>query len=208
MLGTWLAAWAVMKGLFGATPIQSLAPAESGYSNWGMNLHNTIFDYFVPQLFTGTLIVSAGTFALAPLITRRRYRAKDLGLLTTGSMLAPLGGFVLLPILFSISGTQVTYYSQIFGFIGDFYSMFGTDLFTRSFALMYWFILPLLLAAVAVPCIIESGHWMWAKVLPPRWKEKGQKVRDYIVRRGYMTRAADQFDDAPDTAAPEEVSPT
>ncbi|HMF29958.1 MAG TPA: hypothetical protein VKK79_00980, partial [Candidatus Lokiarchaeia archaeon] len=188
MLGTWVAAWGVVKGFFGASTITNLLPAASGYPNWNLTLHNNIFDFFGPDFFIGTLIVALAMFALIPAITSQRYRAKHLALASLGMALVPLMGVLLFPILFLISGAPVTYYGQILSFAGVIYSLVPTGIYAGTYQILIWFAIPVIIAGVGAPCAVEGGYWIWKKVIPRSWQEYGASFTTRI--RGIFCRNA------------------
>jgi len=165
LLGPWLLAWLMAKGFFGSPDITILNP---GYNRpyggasfpWTDTIRNNLFDFFVPDFFIGTFLFGLLAFLIVLCLPKAASSKGRIFSAMLGTIMVPLAALVVYPVLFIVGSAPASYWPQIASAIS---LLYHTDL----IKLMYWYFLPLFIAAFATFLGTDFAKWIWLKVIPP-----------------------------------------
>src|SRR5271157_1164086 len=164
VIGTWVSAWVVQQGYFGAPGITSLNP---GYDRpaggvsfpWSETRQNNLYTFFSPTFFLGNLVtgfVAAIIVLSLPKAVSQRGRVFAA---LVGAVLVPFSIYLICPVLFIVGSAPASYWQEIAAIPGLLYNAGLVKLF-------YWYLIPIFCSAIAAFFIVSFARWTWFKVLP------------------------------------------
>ncbi len=170
-IGTWISFWLVSKGYFGSPAIEFVNPGYDvpgggvGFP-WNQTIRNNMFDFFGTGFFIGTVIVGTLAFIIVLALPKQVSMKGRVYAAAIGTTLAPVAAYTVLPILLVVSSAPASYWSQLGTVPGFLYSLLDTDI----YKVLYWFVLPLGVAAIIALLSVSLIKWIWNSVFTPSMK--------------------------------------